>query len=121
MPDAKLPVYPEADIPAKLAEHGLAGWYYEDGWIRRKYTTSGWQATMLLVNAVAFLAESAWHHPDLSVTWAKVHVKLRSHAEGGVTDKDLALARRIEDVVLWQAPEGGPLPRPPKPLIKSGD
>jgi 4a-hydroxytetrahydrobiopterin dehydratase len=121
MADSKLPVHAEADIPAKLAEHGLAGWYYEDGWIRRKYTTTGWQATLLLVNAVAFLAESAWHHPDLSVTWAKVHVKLRSHAEGGITDKDLALARRIEDVVLWRPPEGGPLTPPPKVLVKGGD
>lgn len=120
MSDPKLPVVADADVPAKLAEHGLTGWTYEDGWIRRKYTTTGWQGTMLLVNAVAFLAEAAWHHPDLSVTWAKVHVKLRSHAEGGITEKDFALARRIEDVVLWQAPEGGPLGRPPKPLVKGG-
>jgi 4a-hydroxytetrahydrobiopterin dehydratase len=53
MTATKLPVYLESDIPAKLTEHGLTGWYYEDGWIRRKYTTNGWQATLLLVNAVA--------------------------------------------------------------------
>ena len=41
MADEKLHVYGEADIPAKLTEHGLAGWYLEDGWLRRKYTTDG--------------------------------------------------------------------------------
>ena len=39
MADEKLHVYPEAAIPAKLAEHGLTGWYLEDGWLRRKYAT----------------------------------------------------------------------------------
>jgi pterin-4a-carbinolamine dehydratase len=78
MPDEKLPVYDEAEIPAKLAEHGLAGWYLEDGWLRRKYTTSGWPATLMLVNAVGYLCEAAWHHADLAVTWGKVWVQMRT-------------------------------------------
>src|SRR5215470_17210507 len=54
-------VYSEAEIPAKLAEHGLTAWYLEDGWLRRKYTTDGWPTTLMLVNAVGYLAEAAWH------------------------------------------------------------
>src|SRR2546429_676905 len=42
MSDEKLYVYPDSEIPAKLAEHGLTGWYLEDGWLRRKYNTDGW-------------------------------------------------------------------------------
>ena len=44
--------YTEAEIPGKLAECGLTGWNLEDGWIRRKFTTEGWQTTLLLVNAI---------------------------------------------------------------------
>ena len=72
MAEEKLRVYSDAEIPAKIAEHGLAGWYLEDGWLRRKYTTAGWPVTLMLVNAIGYLAEAAWHHPDLSVTWGKV-------------------------------------------------
>src|SRR5215207_10145765 len=100
--------YSEAEIPAKLAEFGLDSWHYEDGWIRRKYTTENWPTTLMLVNAIGFLSEAAWHHPDLVVTYAKVWVKLQTHSANGITERDFALARRIEDVVLWK-----PLPESP--------
>ena len=51
--------------------------------------------TLLLVNAIGFLCEAAYHHADLAVTWAKVWVKLMTHSAGGITDKDFALARKI--------------------------
>jgi 4a-hydroxytetrahydrobiopterin dehydratase len=111
-------IYAEADIPAKLAELGLTGWYLEDGWLRRKYTTAGWQTTLLLVNLIGYLAEAAWHHPDLAVTWGKVWVKLKTHSAGGITDKDFALARRIEDAVLWRPPAGSPLEGIPQKFVK---
>ena len=119
MSDEKLPVYAEAEIPARLAEHGLSAWYLEDGWIRRKFTTDGWPTTLLLVNAIAFVAEAAWHHPDLSVTWGKVWVKLKTHSAGGVTDKDFALAKEIERVALWRPQAGGPLEGNPNKWVKS--
>ncbi len=100
--------YTDAEVAAKLAEHGLAEWYLEDGWIRRKYNTDGWPQTLMAVNAVGYLCEAAWHHADLSVTWGKLWVKLQTHDAGGITDKDFALAKEIEAVVLWR-PAGGPL------------
>ena len=65
----------------------------------------------IAVNAIGYAAEAAWHHPDLSVTWAKVWVKLKTHSAGGITDKDFALARKIEEVVMWRpgAEEGAVL------------
>jgi len=84
------------EIEAKLKEHGLDDWYYEDGWIRRKFNTDGWPTTLMLVNAVGYLCEAAWHHADLSVTWGKLWVKLTTHSSGGITDKDFALARKID-------------------------
>ena len=93
--------YSEDEIQAKLAAE-LPHWYYEDGWIRRRYRTSGWKGTLMVINTVGHLAEAAWHHPDLTASYAFVIVKLVTHTAKGVTDKDFALARKIEDVVQWQ-------------------
>src|SRR5580704_9318767 len=112
-------VYTESEIPAKLQECQLDGWYLEDGWLRRKYNTDGWQATLMLVNAIGFLCEAAWHHADLSVTWAKVTVKLMTHSAGGITDKDFELARKIEETVLWRPAPGGALEGTPNKLVHS--
>jgi 4a-hydroxytetrahydrobiopterin dehydratase len=117
---SKEKTYGEEEIPAKLAELGLTGWYLEDGWLRRKFVTDGWQATLLLVNAIGYLAEAAYHHPDLAVTWGKVWVKLKTHSAGGITDKDFALAKQIEATVLWRPPAGGPLEGNPGKFVKGG-
>jgi 4a-hydroxytetrahydrobiopterin dehydratase len=97
-------VYSEEEVEEKLAQE-LPGWYLEDGWIRRYYKTDGWQATMMLVTTIGYLAEAAYHHPDLAVSWAKVWVKLRTHSAGGITDMDFDLAKKIEEVVLWRPEE----------------
>lgn len=94
-------VYSPDEIAERLRAE-LPAWYFEDGWIRRKYRTSGWKATLMVVNTVGHLAEAAWHHPDLTVSYAFVVVKLVNHAAKGVTAKDFELARKIEEVVLWQ-------------------
>lgn len=97
-PDA---VYTLEEINSRLQSE-LPTWYFEDGWIRRKYRTSGWKATLMVVNTVGHLAEAAWHHPDLTVSYAFVIVKLMNHAAKGITDRDFELARKIEEVVLWR-------------------
>jgi 4a-hydroxytetrahydrobiopterin dehydratase len=102
-------VYGNDEIKARLAAE-LPHWYLEDGWIRRKFRTSGWKATLMVVNTVGHLAEAAWHHPDLTVSYAFVIVKLQNHAARGITDKDFELAQKIEAVIQWQpAKEGGAL------------
>ena len=115
----KEPTYDETQIAEKLKE--LPGWWFEDGWIRRAYKTDGWHTTLMLVNTIGYLSEAAYHHPDLSVTWARVTVKLATHSAGGITDKDFALARKIEDVVLWRPESGGALTGTPNKWVRSGD
>ena len=109
--------YNETEIAEKLKD--LPGWYLEDGWIRRVYKTDGWPTTLMLVNAIGYLCEAAYHHADLSVTWGKLWVKLSTHSSGGITDKDFALARKIEDTVLWRPEEGGPLEGTPNKFVFS--
>ncbi len=99
--------YTEAEIGEALK--GLPNWELREGWIRRKFATPGWPHTLMLVNAIGYRAEAAFHHPDLSVGWAQVVVKLQTHSAGGITDKDLALAREIEQLATWLPPEGSPL------------
>ena len=94
-------VYSDDEINERLAEE-LPQWVLKDGWIRRKYKTSGWKGTLMVVNTVGHLAEAAWHHPDLTVSYAFVNVKLQNHAAKGITAKDFELARKIEEVVMWQ-------------------
>jgi 4a-hydroxytetrahydrobiopterin dehydratase len=112
-------VYSDDEIRAKLREPGLTDWYLEEGWIRRKYNTDGWQTTLMLVNAIGFMCEAAWHHADLSVTWAKVTVKLMTHSAGGITDKDFDLARKIEETVLWRPAPGSALEGSPNKFVHS--
>ena len=119
MADEKAKVYTDEEVQAKIAEAGLDAWYLEDGWLRRKYSTDGWPTTLMLVNTIGFVCEAAYHHADLSVTWAKVWVKLKTHSAGGITDKDFALAKKIEEVVLWRPEAGGPLEGTPNKFVQA--
>ena len=101
MAENKERTYSDAEVTARL-QADLPHWYLEDGWIRRKYRTTSWKGTLMLINAVGHLAEAAWHHPDITASYAWVEVRLQNHAARGITDKDFALAEKIEDVVQWQ-------------------
>lgn len=98
---------PDADVTAWLSQH-LPAWRLEDGFVRRTYKTSSWKGTLMVINTVGHLAEAAWHHPDITASYAWVEVRLVTHSAKGVTMMDLELARKIEDVVMWQpAKEAG--------------
>jgi 4a-hydroxytetrahydrobiopterin dehydratase len=61
----------------------------------------------MVINTVGHLAEAAWHHPDLTASYAWVEVRLQNHAAKGITDKDFELAKKIEEVVHWQPAKAG--------------
>lgn len=109
-------VLTEEQLAAALKD--LPGWELREGWLRRKYVTPGWPHTLLLVNAIGYLAEAAWHHPDLEVGYAQVIVKLQTHRVRAVTESDVALARRIEAVALWKPEAGSPLSGFPKNWVR---
>jgi TonB family protein len=87
--------YGDADVKARLARE-LPKWRLEGGHIRRKYETHSWKGTLMVINAVGHLAEAAWHHPEITASYAWVEVALQNHAAGGITDKDFELAKKIE-------------------------
>ena len=89
------------DVEVRLKAE-LPNWRLEDGWIRRTYKTNSWKGTLMVINTVGHLAEAAWHHPDITASYAWVEVRLMSHDKKGITDRDFALAKKIEEVVQWQ-------------------
>ena len=98
----------------EIGERLAPRWRYADGSIQRTYKTSGWRATLLVVNTIGHLCEAAWHHPDLAVSYDSVTVALSTHSAKGITDKDFELAAKIEAVVAWQpGKDGGALTGPP--------
>jgi 4a-hydroxytetrahydrobiopterin dehydratase len=102
-------VYSDEEIVERLGRE-LPHWTWEKGWIRRKYRTHGWKSTLMVINTVGHLAEAAWHHPDITASYAWLEVRLQNHAAKGITDKDFELAKKIEEVVQWQpGKEGGAL------------
>ena len=108
MPDRET-VLADDVVLARLREE-LPRWRLEGGWIRRTYKTGGWKGTLMVINTIGHLAEAAWHHPDLTASYAWVEVRLMTHSAKGLTEKDFALARKIEEVVMWQPGlEGGAL------------
>jgi len=97
---------PDAEVTAWLQQN-LPKWHLENGWIRRTYKTSGWKGTLMVISTVGHLAEAAWHHPDITASYAWVEVRLMTHTAKGITAKDLELAKKIEEVVQWQPGKEG--------------
>jgi 4a-hydroxytetrahydrobiopterin dehydratase len=95
MPDqeATMPLKKD-EIKGRLA--GMTGWKFDDDEIEKKFQFADFKQAMAFVNRVADAAESMDHHPDIEIKYNKVEMSLSTHSEGGVTDKDFALAERID-------------------------
>ncbi len=74
----------------------MPDWKKNDVCITRTYQFKDFPAAIKFVNAVARLAEKAWHHPDINIRWNKVALTLTTHDAGGLTRKDFILARKFD-------------------------
>jgi 4a-hydroxytetrahydrobiopterin dehydratase len=76
----------------------LPGWRYDEGAgaIHRDFAFADFSAAFAFMTRAALAAEKADHHPDWSNSWNKVTVALSTHSAGGVSEKDVALARQME-------------------------
>ena len=73
----------------------LSGWTRSDASITATVELADFREAMLYTGAVAYLAETANHHPDVMVQWNKVTLTLSTHSAGGLTGNDFALAGQI--------------------------
>lgn len=79
---------------AFLTEH--PDWEISGETLQRTFTFTDFVEAMGFVARVAIIAEKANHHPDIDIRWNRVSIALSTHDEGGLTEKDTALALRIE-------------------------
>jgi 4a-hydroxytetrahydrobiopterin dehydratase len=90
-----------ADIDTHLAE--LAGWSGDTGGITRTTKLPSFAAAISVVDRVAAVAEEMDHHPDIDIRWCTLTFVCSTHSAGGVTMKDINLARRIDEIVAASA------------------
>lgn len=87
----------EKEIQARL--RNLPQWRIENGLLLRRFSTPSFPATIFFVNALAHLAERGQHHPDITIAYQDVSVGFATHSAGGITEKDFAMARKVDE--LW--------------------
>jgi 4a-hydroxytetrahydrobiopterin dehydratase len=89
-----MPTVSQADLEAALKN--LPGWIGGSNAISKLFELNAFTDAIALVNRIAAAAEAADHHPDIDIRYNKLHITLSTHSEGGVTEKDIALAAQIE-------------------------
>jgi 4a-hydroxytetrahydrobiopterin dehydratase len=85
----------EEELSQLLRE--LPEWTLDDGALVRFWTFADFVQAMAFVNRVAELAEKAGHHPDIDIRYNRVKLGLVSHDAGGITARDAAMARQLNE------------------------
>ena len=98
MPDAPDAVLPPETVDAALSERPTA-WRREGDMLVLDVERGDFARALAFVNAVGGLAEAADHHPDVDLRWGRVTLRLSTHSAGGLTMKDLDLARQVDGLL----------------------
>lgn len=91
MPPSKL-----SDLEIQRALGSLPGWARRGETLVKTYTWPTFSAGIDFVQRVASAADAMDHHPDIDIRYTKITCTLSSHDAGGITEKDLSLAKSIE-------------------------
>lgn len=103
-----MPALSKDEVKARVKT--MDGWDLDDGELEKKFKFDDFVGSMAFVNSVADLANAADHHPDISIKYNRVKLTLSTHSEGGITEKDFALAAEIDGAAGGsgtEAEEGG--------------
>lgn len=91
-----------ADMPKltgpEIADAELTGWVYLLGGLQTRIATGDFATGLAVVNAIGAAAEEMDHHPDLDLRYDHLDVRLTSHDSGGVTERDVRLARTVGEL-----------------------
>jgi 4a-hydroxytetrahydrobiopterin dehydratase len=82
------------DIKERLKE--LDGWRQRGEYIVKSFDRGDFVGSVKFVDSLVEPAEEMGHHPDIAISWSQVEVALSTHAEGGVTENDFELAKKVE-------------------------
>jgi 4a-hydroxytetrahydrobiopterin dehydratase len=84
----------DEDIRERLK--GLDGWRQRGEYIVKSFDRGDFVGSVKFVDSLVEPAEEMSHHPDIAISWSQVEVALSTHAEGGVTENDFDLAKKVE-------------------------
>ena len=84
----------ESEVTNYVASH-LPNWSIKEGKLFLEIKTKNWSKSMSIANMISFLAEELDHHPDLTIKYSTVIVQIFTHSSNSITDKDFALAQKI--------------------------
>ena len=84
----------DEEIDARLPED----WTRDGDEIVRTFEFDSYLPGIGFAAAAGGLAEDAWHHPEITITWGEVEVRLTTHDAGGITEKDIDLAARLDGI-----------------------
>ena len=84
----------DQEIEARLAE--LDGWKRAGDAIEKKFDRDDFVGSVEFVKALVEPAEEMNHHPDVAISWSEVTVTITTHSEGGLTENDFELAKRVD-------------------------
>ncbi|MEF8784765.1 MAG: 4a-hydroxytetrahydrobiopterin dehydratase [Haloarculaceae archaeon] len=73
-------------------------WSREGDEIVRTYEFDSYLDGIGFASGAGGVAEDAWHHPEMTITWGEVEVRLTTHDAGGITDNDIQLAERFDNI-----------------------
>ena len=84
------------DIKERLAE--LDGWRQRGEYIVKSFDRGDFKGSVAFLDSIAGPAEEMNHHPDIAISWSQVEVAISTHAEGGLTESDFELAKKVEEL-----------------------
>jgi 4a-hydroxytetrahydrobiopterin dehydratase len=88
------PLLTEEEISSALAE--MPDWELVEGRLVRRFRWPDFRTALEFVNRLAPVADEQDHHPDVAIHWGELELSLWTHAVGGITRRDLRLAREID-------------------------
>jgi 4a-hydroxytetrahydrobiopterin dehydratase len=84
----------DEEIKSRLAE--LNGWRQRGEYIVKSFDRGDFVGSVKFVDSMVEPAEAMNHHPDIAISWSQVEVAISTHAEGGLSENDFELAKKVE-------------------------
>ncbi len=79
----------------------VSGWHLDNGAIEKTFSFKNYHETMAFVNALAWVAHTEDHHPDLAVSYNRCVVRFNTHSVGGISVNDFICAAKADALVAF--------------------
>jgi 4a-hydroxytetrahydrobiopterin dehydratase len=87
-----------SDEDIKEGLKGLKGWRQRGEYIVKSFDRGDFKGSVAFVDSIVEPAEEMNHHPDIAISWSQVEVAISTHDEGGITENDFVLAKKVEEL-----------------------